>query len=119
MKTFPFDPTKRGMARWLGDGIQMILMEYIWSRNEPMIVRRIYKEFAPRWTYNTVSTTLQRLADTGLLRVTRQRYGYHLREFTPAMSRLDWEQYQVNAIIKSLSIAEQAAVGDGWGYGGW
>jgi len=116
MKIFPFDPTKRGLARWLGDGIQMKLMEYIWERNEPMIVRRIYKEFAPRWTYNTVATTLQRLADTGLLRET---WKHQLREFTPAMSRLDWEQYQVNAIIESLSIAEQATAGDGWGYGGW
>lgn len=120
MKLFTFDPNKHGLARWLGDGIQCIVMDRVWEENRPVTVRAVCRTLPPRWTYNTVATTMQRLADSGLLRVTKQKHGYHLREFAPAMSRQDWEQRQVNAIIDSLSLHDAVAVGDdGWGHGGW
>lgn len=117
MKRFTFDPTKHGLARWLGDGIRCVLMDWIWEMDRPATGRNLYREFAWRWKYTTITTTLARLAESGLL--IRQRRG-RAWEYTPRMSRADWEQAQITAIIASLSLHDAVAVGDdGWGTEGW
>ena len=63
-----FAPRKTGDASPLGQ-LESAVMEVVWSRTEPTTVSDVHSALPPEEpvAYNTVKTTMERLAEKGIL----------------------------------------------------
>lgn len=95
-----FSPRKTGDASPLGQ-LERAVMEAVWSIGEPVSVGQLHASLSasPPIAYTTVKTTMERLADKGIL--TRARHGkaYH---YGAALSQQDLERRIVAGALDRL-----------------
>lgn len=89
-RTFRFAPRKTGDASPLGQ-LEKAVMEVVWASSRAMQVADVHAGLAPesRGAYATVKTTLERLAEKGILARTKDGKAYHYRA---AVTREDLER---------------------------
>lgn len=101
-------PTRRFVPRRTGDAtslghLEQVVMEVIWSRAEPLKVTDVHAAlpFDRPVTYNTVKTTLERLAQKGILDRTKFGKAYLYRA---VLTRVETERRIVEQALDELVV---------------
>jgi len=92
-----YNPRKEGLERWLGS-LETTIMDIIWDRGAPCTVKYVFRTLADDRAYTTIMTTMQRLAEKGIL--TRKRVGLSY-QYTP----VDADQW-VFIVRQEIAVAE-------------
>jgi predicted transcriptional regulator len=95
-----FTPGKTGDASPLGH-LETAVMEVVWSRATPTPVGEVHDALAGdgQVAYNTIKTTMERLAEKGILSREKEGKAYL---YTAAVSREDLERRIVSATLDRL-----------------
>jgi predicted transcriptional regulator len=102
-----FNPANSGLAKILGP-LEAEIMLLVW-REEHSTVKQVHDHLAQgrEIAYTTVMTTMQRLADKGVL----QRHREGLADiYSPAVSEGDFVQHVVHEVLDSLMENHQERV---------
>lgn len=95
-----FSPRRTGDASPLGN-LEMAVMVIIWSHTEALSVSEVHTALEPSHpiAYTTVKTTMERLADKGILSRQRDGKAYH---YQAAVPREELERRIVTATLDRL-----------------
>lgn len=95
-----FTPGKTGDASPLGH-LETAVMEVVWAHPEAVPVGEVHAALPgdPQLAYNTVKTTMERLAEKGIL--TREKHGKAYR-YAAAVTREELERRIVSATLDRL-----------------
>jgi predicted transcriptional regulator len=95
-----FSPRRTGDASPLGQ-LESAVMEVIWTRADPVSVGDVHAALPtePSAAYTTIKTTMERLADKGILSRTKTGKAY---VYEAAVSRETLEQRIVGQILDDL-----------------
>lgn len=98
-----FVPSRTGHATPLGE-LEQAVMEVVWRASGASSVSEAHEALPgeKRVAYNTVKTTMERLADKGILSRAKEGKAYH---YTPAVTR---EELERRIVAKALDrLVEQ------------
>lgn len=98
-----FDIRYDGVRHWLGP-TETEVMECIWDMGEYVTVKRVHSHFRHK-AYTTISTTMVRLSDHGLLvRVRKSSLAWVYRA---SMTRKEFMEIHVREVMHSVIAANK------------